>query len=403
MAKRIALIPAPVVHPHGWRRCVCAAALLWSGAGLAEFETSEWGGAEIVYNSNVFEAASGQDGLRQDGNDEAADTIMRFQGGARVVETLGQQKLRATGQVGQVMFQRFGELDHVEHHLDGAFDWKLGSVVDGEVEYRHDRRRATFAEVDNSVLTLQTEQAGRASLNAMATPSWRVESGIERRVSDLPLPDGREFRFSEDTGRVGLKFLGLARVTAGLAAEAARGEFSGLADAATYDQFSLKLAATYAHSEESRLEGELGMVQRTQQPSGSGEDSKVNTLEGKLAYKRAFTVKSSAEVELFRRVESYLAGSSALVETGVAAAAAWLATEKIAAHARAGLTRGEFQTEQGRVDDYYHAGVDVGYQVLDWCLLRAFGEYRERASNLAEGEFAATIAGLELRLQFQQQ
>ncbi|HUP92406.1 MAG TPA: outer membrane beta-barrel protein [Solimonas sp.] len=376
---------------------------------MAEFTLSEWGGAQVEHNSNVFEVADRKESLLQNGTPEVADTIARYQGGGQLEWRVGQQRLLAVAEGAKVQYRQFEQLDHYEHHWGGQFDWKLSDIVDGQVEYRDDRRLASFADVDTSVLTLQTDRAALASLNVLVAPSWRVETGAQRHESKLPLPNAREFKLTEDSGHVGVKYVGADKLSAGLVAEGARGEYSGLAAASTYDQYGLKLAANYVVSDLSKLESELGAVQRTEHATSgaiAGDDQKVTELEGKLAYKRELSGKTSTELELFRRVESYVAGANALVDTGLAAALSWKPTDKIVVNGRAGWSQSAFKTgaesSQGRKDEYLHANLEVSYRALDWLLWRAFSEYRDRNSNIRNEDFAVTVGGLELRLQFQQ-
>lgn len=393
-------------------RCsIAAAALLCPVTTFAALKFSGWGGAQYEYNSNVFEVENLREAMEQQGTTEVEDSILRYKAGAEIGIEAGQQRLRAVAEGARVQYARFQEIDHDEHRLAGIFDWKLSSVVDGSVQYRHERALAPFADVDASILALQTQQVGLASFNVQASPRWRFETRAQGLQSELPINEDRTFELRESEAEVGLKYTTEDQLSAGVFVEGAQGEYRGALNRegnptdADYDEWTLGLEGDYVLSGISTIHGEAGVVRREETPIfGERTSSTVTAFTGEVQYERIISDKTEATAEIFQRVSSYVAGANSLLETGLAAGIEWKATEKIGFVGKLGWSRADFQTgedsDEGRKDKYLFSQAALSYQALTWLLMRAFGEYRERSSNAFDESFDAFVGGMELRAQF---
>lgn len=373
-------------------------------AAMAAVDFHPYAGTQYEYDSNVFSFSNRQDVIAATGGTQKDDTLLRYFGGIDVSLTPGQQRFYASAEARRVQFERFDELDHNEHLLLGGLDWKLGSRLDGKLEYRRERSMASFADIETTQLTVQTEETGNAALNLLLTPRWRIETGAKTRKVELPLPEFPDFALKENTGSAEIKYLGFSKLSAGILGQYTDGEYEGSPDANQFEQGSLQLTADYVVSGLSAFNAELGAIRRKNK-NGDGDDTSGFT--GALGYKRELSGKTSVSAQLFRRINSYVAGANALVDTGASLGALWQATPKIVVSTQYQWTHSDFKTgdsvasiNDNRTDKFGTAAIDLRYQALDWLLLRPYGEYHNRSSSTENQGYDGAVLGLELRLRF---
>lgn len=362
-----------------------------------------YGSAQVEYNSNIFALESREQALAQNGDDRLSDRLLRYVLGVEGKLTLSQQALRAKVEGRRVDFDRFGYLDHDEYLLSAGLDWQLSSAVDGLLELGQERRMASFEDRNTTDLTLETERTARATANVDITPEWRLETGLERRELDSPLPNFPDFELTEDTAGVAIKYLLIDRLAAGVYAEALRGRFKGTANSGRFHQESLALVADYSVEDFSSVGAELGITKRTEANGGGGDQA----LTGELSYHRELTGKTKVDLQVFRRVRSYVGGASSVTEDGASLGLAWQATVKTSVAALYQWTQGSFQdagaaTENsGRSDQGEIASLKVSYQMLPWIALRPYGGYQLRDSNTPLDSFEASFIGFEVLARLQ--
>lgn len=396
--------------------------LAYSGAALANDTLIPYASAQFEYNSNIFnrpdqaQATSpdsttpggtllddllgtgqptAQNGLN--GEQAPSDRVLRYVAGIEVNLPLSNQKLRAVAEGRRFEFSDFSHLDHDEHLLSAGLDWSLTIALNGTLDYRQERRMASFADRNTTELTLEDERTGSGSLKLDFTPEWRLEAGLRSRELESPLPDFPQFALKENTIAAAIKYLIVETLAAGVFAEYLSGRFEGTADAQKFHQESLGLAADYTIDGLSRLGAQLGYTRR--------QDDGAAT--GMLTYHRELSAKTVTDVQVFRRVRSYVGGASSVTETGAGVALAWRPTEKISLSADYQRIEGQFEEEtpsagsQDRKDESQVASLSLTYQMLSWLSLRPYGGYQKRDSNIDRNSFKAEIAGVELRARFQ--
>ena len=404
-------VPAP------WSACrigllgCTLGALASPGTARAALELVPYGSAQYEHHSNIFEVSSEEEALEQNGDSERSDNVLRLAAGLDLSWMPGQQELRLKGEARRLQYDRNGDLDHNEHTVSAAFDWKAGSTVDGTLEYEQDRRVASFADLDTSELSVQTERNAHALLGVGVTPTWRVETAANYHESELPLDDAPEFKLEETSGTLAINYLGVSKLSAGLLGEYLEGEYTGSDDARSFDETSLQLTADYAVTGLSSFNLKLGVTERQEERDDAlaeegTEDEDVSGFTGSLGYNRTLSGKTSFGAQIFRRVDSYVAGANALVDTGLQASLNWQPTARLSVGARAGWTRSEFENgsdtaQAGREDDLTTASLELSYQALRWLALRPFVEYRDRSSNIEDESFDSTVVGAEMRARFE--
>lgn len=379
-------------------------ALGWATAATAELKLVPYGSAQYIYYSNLFEVSGRDEAVAQNGTDQRDDTALRYSAGAEASATFGQQRLHLQGEASRLAYNRFDQLDHNEHLIDGGLDWKLASVVDGVLNYRQERRLASLSDLDTSELRVQTDRTGRATVNVNLTPSWRLETAAEAYRSELPLTGAPQFQLEERRGTVGVKHAGTGQVSVGARAGYVDGDYSGLPTATGFKERSLALTLDYVISGISTLQAEAGVEEREDDNAAPGDDG-TRGFAGSLSYSREISGKTRSFLKVYRRLDSYDAGANTLTDTGAVLGAGWQATSKVLVNAQYQWLQSEFESgapgNVGREDRLHSVMLDLTYQLMEWLSIRPFAEYRKRQSNLADAAYEAGVAGLELKARFE--
>ena len=242
-------------------------------------------------------------------------------------------------------------------------------------------------------------ETATASVNVNVTPEWRVESTAKDRKLESPRIDVPGLSLHEDSIREGLKYRGVANLSAGLEAEYLSGKYSNdsIALNPDYHQISAAFTATYAASGLTNFTGNLGYTRRSD-PTNSG----LSGITGSLGYQRRLTGKTSINVKLNRALNSYVTTGGNEIDTSAAVGLDWQATYKIQVRAGYSFTESKFpQTPNGgllidRVDHFQTANVEMTYQVLHWLSIRPYARYQTRHSNEPTFSFNGNIVGVEL-------
>ena len=375
----------------------------------AELELVPFGSAQYEHHSNIFEVSGPNEAQQQRGESKRADSVWQGRAGLEASYVAGQQKLEVNGEARKLKYQHFDDLDHDEYSYGGKFSWRLGSTVAGNVAYQQDRKLASFADLDTSELTQQTERRASAMLGYDVTPSWRIEAGAGHNQSKLPLPDDPEFKLQDSNASLELKYHNQGRWATGLLGEVRDGSYSGNEEhERDFKEGTVQLTADYFVSDLSTLRMKVGATQRKEDAGNDGEDGDDGTVSGftgSFAYGRTISAKTAVDIEIFRRVDSYIAGANALIATGGSTSLNWKPTPTLSLAARYEYTRSSFESDgdtedAGRSDRYSGATLELSYEVLRWLTLRPYAGYRNRESSLDTESFEDVITGAELRARF---
>jgi hypothetical protein len=371
----------------------------------AEFKLVPYGSAQYEYHSNLLEASGRSEAEAERGDGKMSDSVLQYKAGADAAIIGGQQQLEVNGEYRRLDYVHFDDLNHNEYKFGGRFSWKLGSTVDGNIDYRQERRIASFADLDSSELTLQVDRRANAMIGYDVTPSWRVEAGAGHTDSELPLTDDPDFRLRDNSGSVEIKYTGLAGFAAGVLTEYRDGQYDGnIEHRRDFQEGTVQLTGDYDVSGMSHLRAKIGGTKR-HEDADNGDGGNVSGFTGSLGYTRTISAKSRFESEIFRRVESYVAGASALISTGASFGVGWTPTPNTVIGAHYEFThsgfKGDGSEDSGRSDDFNVATLDLSYQALRWMTLRPFASYRNRDSNIDSESFEDVMVGAELLLRFE--
>jgi hypothetical protein len=273
-------------------------------------------------------------------------------------------------------------------------------MVDGQVEYRHEQRMVQFQDLAAATqLILETENNATASVNVAVSPEWRWENLAKDHSLDSPRADVPGLSLREDSITEGLKYLGVANLTAGMQAQYLEGRYNHdpLAQDPNYHQISASVTSTYLISGLTNFTGVLGYTHRSD-PTDSG----VGGGTGSIEYRHNVTAKTSIDVQLARAIQSYLTTGGNEIDTSAAATVNYQATYKILVRGTYSYTLSKFpNTPEGaitidRTDHFQAANVDLTYQVLHWLSIRPYVRYQSRHSNDAIYGFNANAIGVEV-------
>lgn len=377
-------------------------ALACSGNAAAELRFIPYGSAELSYDSNVYRVPSTDTAPVIGGRRARSDSIERYRIGADVIYQLSQQKFYGTFEGRYFDYNQINILDHAEYLFSAGYDWVVGSRLSGVLDFRQERRLASFADRDTAQLLIETERSGGGRGGYLLTPDVRLEGGFKIRDLHSPLPGFPDFSLSENAVTAAAKYVGIARLSAGVAFEYLNGDYSGIPNTSSFNQETGDVTADYVVSDLSAFNLQLGYTQR-QDPSQGGNTSGFT---GSLAYARQITGKTSANVRVFRRVSSYISGNSTVLETGASGSVTWEATRKITVVASYEYTDGSFNgvptgsPDAGRHDRYQSGTLNVNYSPLRWLLLRPYGQYQTRTSNQNNASYNDAVFGVEVQVRF---
>jgi hypothetical protein len=382
------------------------AAATRSITAFAGVQLSPYAAGEYEHSSNIFYQGGGLATTPVGTNGSGtADSILKSRLGIDAEYDWSQQKFFATAEGRRFVYNNFSSLDHNEGLLNGGLDWKLTHLLDGALEYRHERRMVPFSEIPSTrTLFLETEDIGTAAVNVQVAARWRWENRFKIRNLDSPRAGLPNLKLRETSEHEAVRYLVVGGLSVGLDAEYLQGSFSGITGLATpfytptssYHQTTGQLAVDYKVSGLSTLNAAVGYTSRSDL-GGAG----TAAVSGQVRYERELTGKTSASLQLFRLVNSYVTTAGTEVDTGVAAKLIWRPTERIEVSPGYYYTQSSFPGQtfgsgSSRSDNFQAITLDVRYHVLDSVELHPYSRYNVRRSNIASDGFNVTEVGLEL-------
>jgi Putative beta-barrel porin 2 len=358
---------------------------------------------QIEHNTNVFDLAPGTVEPLGKNGPAYGDTYFEERVGADGSYQLGQQQFFGTAEFRHFNYDNFTVLNHNEELFDGGLKWKVSQEFDGSVEYRHEQRMVLFQDLEPvTSLILETENDAKAAFNFSITPEWRLQTKLEDHLLDSPRVEVPGLSLHEDSVTQGLRYLGVANLSAGLDVQYLEGKYNHdvVVLDPNYHQVSVWLAAAYQVSGLTNLNATLGYTQRDD-PTSSG----LTGITGNIVYQRALSAKTSLNLRLARAVNSYLTTSGSELDTTAGASVSWQATYKLRVRVDYSYTYSRFPltpvlTPDGsalvdRLDHYQTGKVDVTYQVLHWLSIRPYVKYEARHTNVPFYAYDSNVIGIE--------
>jgi len=367
-------------------------------AAIAELKMDPYATAHIEHDSNVFLVQISEVQLAERGFSEMGDTDTKYVAGLRSEYLWSLQSLTGNFEVRRLQYFHFTDLDHSEYLGDLRFDWKLGSVLDGELQLRQEHSAPSFASNNSIGLTLNTARYADAKANLRITPEWRLEAGTDYSKLDAPLQAYPKFVDREVGTQLGVRYLGVANLAAGFTFAHIDGRFENAPVVGPYSQSSGEFKANYAVSGLSKLNAGLGYPRRTQ----SGQEGTASAVTGEFGYNRQLTAKTALDVQLTRAVNSYVAAGGSEVDTTASLSVTWQATYKVGVGLNGSFTHSTFigqaipgSVANGRVDRGKDVALKVKYQAFRRLQVTGYLRSQKRSSDVGLYDFNDTIVGVE--------
>ena len=388
-----------------WRwSCTVALAALFPARAWAQLHDMPYADIAYQYNSNVFALSSSAPEPMGDHGPTFSDRYLEERAGIDALYDWSLQEFYANVEGRHFGYDQLSDLSHYEYLVHGGMKWQLGFLFDGVLDYRRERSMVPFLDFTATQLYLQVQSVTTASANFQFTPDWRLQSQGTINNLDSPRPGFPNLSLTEDSIHEGLRYVGIAKLSAGVDAIYPNGHFNGEEFILTprYHQTTIEAAANYVATGLSNFDGAVGYTRRTQEIGAP-----VSGVSGLLAYQRDLTGLTSINIKLSRAFNTYLTYQGAEIDTGLGLGATWKATSTIE------VTPGYqwiYSTFPGanlanpapvgieRVDHYQLATLSVKYQPRNWLSLRLYGQYETRSSDVVIDSFNRTICGLEFEV-----
>jgi hypothetical protein len=408
----------------------CAAALILSpAAAFAQLAFTAAANGGYEYNSNTFDlqhgvptpvnglGANGVPALGPKNAFSYGDSLYTYGAKLDANYAVSQQNFHLVVLGTEFRYDDFTLLNHSEYTVDGSWNLKFGSLIDGLVEVDRNRVMVNLYNLINAQLALQTEQRETVKLGLNVTPELRTEIGGYTRKLDEPLLGAPDLSLTENSGTFGLKYTGAAALSAGFEGTYLRGNFSGnilvlngqpINVAPAYRQWTVALTATDQISSVSTFIGNIGYSKR-QAAADAGATGLYNAsgVTGEFDYRRALTGKTSVAATLQRSIQTYLTGTGSEIDTIAGLDAVWQATSKLGVTLGYDFAYREYP-DQGdrpgelRKDKQNFVNLTVEYDPLRWLTVRPYANYQvRRSSGYSLGDYDASVVGIKFSVQLQ--
>jgi hypothetical protein len=363
-------------------------------------------GETYEHNNNVFYLPNSTFAVAGNGDPQMSDSLSRTVGGADINYLFDRQRLFATLEGRYIDYEHFKYLDHSEYMANGGLDWKLLGTFDGLLYGKIERYMAPFEDRNsNTSLTVDLDRRVGANFNIQLMPEWRLETGADYHDLSAPIIDYPDYGLAEETGKVALRYGGLANLTYGVLVDYVHGEFRNAPAPGDYNQEDADLTMSYKATGLSSFIGSVGYSRREQSGEGQGNTSGIS---GDIGYTRVLTGLTSVNAELSRAINSYIASGGSQLETTAAVRLNFQPTYKTGMNLGFQYIWSKFnggtiinaETNPGAdvAGQSYHspkATFKLNYQALHWLLIQPYATYERRASGLLVLNYTGTIVGIE--------
>jgi hypothetical protein len=380
--------------------CAALAALGLPIHARAQFTGKATATGQFESDSNVFNLESG---FPQPGTNDfrRADSFLAYGAAFDTQYFTGRQELYASASTNEYSYQRFTELNHDDYKIDTGLNWKVGELLDGNVDVRRTHLMVPFVDLTEQTLalSLQTEQRETADIGIKLTPDWKADTVAYTRTLLEPQPGAPNLELKESSGTESLSYLGLGNFTSGVIVGYLKGDFQAVGNTAVenpnYRQTMGGVLGTYK-SGRSSFDGELGYTDRV---STNGVNS-VAGVTGQFKFLDQLTPKTSVNLTLSRLISSYVSSASSEIDTLAGVGANWQATYKLDVIAGYTFTyrdypgQGNDPVGSNRIDHQQYASLALEYRPQRWLLVRPYANFQRRSSNFIGGDFNQNIFGV---------
>ncbi len=366
---------------------------------LAQFMFSTSATTQYQYNTNLFDLQRGYAPTNPTGS-RLDDGYYTYGGSFETDYLLNEQKFSLTASGSEFRYGHFTDLDHDEYGFDAGWNWTLGGALSGKFDVSRRHAMVSFATLDQTVLSVNTEQRESAAVTWRLSPSWSLDANALERVTDEPLVGAPNLSLTETSGGLNLSYGLQAGVKLGLFGSYLAGKYDHTDGTGNppYDQESAGLSASYDNGAQSTLNGQVGYTRRT---SSVATDA-VSGFTGQLQYANQITGKTNLQVLLSRGISSYISNQGSQISTSGTVNLNWKITYKTSMSL--GYTyqyldlpgQGNLTPGSDRADHFQLANLNLDWEALDWLSVRPYANVQTRHTNFLGGNFNSTVYGVSL-------
>lgn len=308
---------------------------------------------------------------------------------------------------------RIDPLDRSDYQFGGNVGWTPGQLFDVQLRALQSRASVGLADIGGFSAAQQTSQIAEGTFRLRPVPRWQLSATPGWSRWKLPQPSAPDFMLHENSGGLGVDYLGNGPVVPGVLLKVSRGRYSGIANATRYQDDSVQANVAYNVTNFSSFRLLAGHTRRTTRLVEPTTDPFVQSIEGttpaftgSLTYQRTLTAKTSVILGVTRDFTQYDAGVNTTVGTGFNGALTWAATTRVTMDVGTRFTWSKIEALQptvpirARTDlvRLYTAGVN--YAPGKRFSFRAYASRSQRDSTFRYALFNRTIAGLDLTATF---
>ncbi len=285
------------------------------------------------YDSNFFRLQNDQAALNRLGTTDRSASYSVLSAGANLNWQFSRQRIKAKAEFSQTRFDKYSALDFDGRDSLLQWDWLLGSRLSGDAGVKERVAQGSFVNIQQPINNLITQRQVFAHGVIQIGAPWKFKFGVEKFDSQNSLTSLQTQDSKVQTYNAGLQYQSRAGTLVEFISEMSDGQYPnrqivGVSPVDnTYKQWDNGVAMTWQATGKTTLKGRLNYTKRTYNDVPQRDFSGVT---GQVSALWQVTEKTSFGLFIYRNIgviENTTASYS--VNRGVAATAAWKATDKI--------------------------------------------------------------------------
>jgi len=287
-----------------------------------------------TYYSNLFLIAQGTpSGTPGAPDPKRSDRSEQLEAGFNFSQVYGLQNILAVAKFSQTDFDHFTALDYFGRDLLLNWDWKLNDVIDGKIGATDSRKLGSYNDFHMQERNMVDQDKEYVSADYLATPSWRLHTGLSREKSDYEQPAQRIIDNTADVSEAGIDYLAANRNSVGFLFRHVVGNYPNYVEfdnirvnnGFTQDEYDAKV--DWHISEKTAITVLGGWVRRESELLTTVN---IYGLNGRVEFNWLPAQKLKVNVSSWRNYDPVQTGQIGYsINTGISTEAAWDVTSKI--------------------------------------------------------------------------
>lgn len=340
---------------------MAAALLAGFSVGAAHAESSPYyigASTSVGYDSNVFRLP-----------DAVGDTTYNYGLVGGIDQTIGRQRVYASGAVRETRFVDLKQLNHTNYNALAGVDWQTLYSLSGTLSYSTAQNLYNYggtSTIQSKAKNLETRDEVIVKGNWGATSLMSLETSYNHRKLSYTDPAYRGNELSQDGWSLGLNYKPSALLKLGTAVRYTQGKYQLSRD---FDRYDVDLTGTWVPTGLSTVTARLSYGKRKSRNGTSALDFKATTGQltwayqptGKLRVTSSFTRDSGAESGFLNGT----GGDTSRLTNSANINAQYNLTAKIQLNAGVAVSNRSLKTGALDGNDTYRtASVGVSYAIL---------------------------------------